>query len=428
VFSDAHLYDKSLGTSGKGWVPGLGQDHKLFTTSEEVLRELARRIEAERPDFVLVTGDLTKDGERRNHELFVSILGGLAAEGIPSFVLPGNHDIDNPHAGAFPPQGRPRSVATATAAEFTSIYDDFGYRAAFSRDPASLSYAAEPVPGLVLVALDSAQYEENLAHNRPTTGGMLRPGTLAWLEGILRDSAAAGKTVFAAEHHPVMEHFDGMKLAYSEFVVAGSDRLDRLLASYGVRLVLTGHFHANSAAMRRWDRDEPGYPRALAGKFLVDAETGSLVTWPCPYRTVTIGRDASISVRTGRIGQLPSFAAAGRDFGSEAKAFLRTDVKKQASRLLSKALLPTTEVAALSDELADSILLHYAGDAELHKGEILRIKPTRNPVSRLCGRLVSGILKERQPSGIELMEDNDFDLSADGSWTRATTTAAAAGR
>lgn len=35
-----------------------------------------------------------------------------------------------------------------------------------------------------------------------------------------------------------MEHFDGMKLAHSEFVVAGSDSLDRLLASYGADVEL----------------------------------------------------------------------------------------------------------------------------------------------------------------------------------------------
>ena len=79
--------------------------------------------------------------------------GKALQAGIKTFVIPGNHDVRNPSAKYF--DGDETIPAEGVAAEeFASIYRDFGYGDDDLRDPNSLSYVCEPVPGLTLLALD----------------------------------------------------------------------------------------------------------------------------------------------------------------------------------------------------------------------------------------------------------------------------------
>jgi hypothetical protein len=46
-----------------------------------------------------------------------------------------------------------------------------------------------------------------------------------------------------------MEHIDGMKDKYPDYILDDNWRLASLLASYNVRLRFSGHFHACSSVM-----------------------------------------------------------------------------------------------------------------------------------------------------------------------------------
>lgn len=50
------------------------------------------RIKTAKPDLVLITGDLTKDGEQLSHQYVISKLDELRDLGIKTLVIPGNHD------------------------------------------------------------------------------------------------------------------------------------------------------------------------------------------------------------------------------------------------------------------------------------------------------------------------------------------------
>ncbi|MBM3143142.1 MAG: metallophosphoesterase [Chloroflexi bacterium] len=84
VFSDPHIYDPTLGTEGKAFEDYLADDRKLLRESTEILEAAIAAIKSEKASFVLVPGDLTKDGERVSHELVVSYLGQLEARGEKS--------------------------------------------------------------------------------------------------------------------------------------------------------------------------------------------------------------------------------------------------------------------------------------------------------------------------------------------------------
>jgi len=411
VLSDIHLFDRDLGASDAEVDEYLAQSGKLLSDSEEIFGSALERILAEKPDFILISGDLTKDGERQSHEKLARRLDRIADSGIKVFVLPGNHDIDNPNAVRILPSGKTERVPSVDPAEFASIYGRFGYEGAVSRDPASLSYVAEPVGGLWLIALDSAKYEGNLARGKPESSGAVRAPTRIWLKARLEEARSLGKTVIVSEHHPLMEHFDAMKAVFPKYVVDDNWSLVRLLASYDVRVAFSGHFHANSAVLRRFQSDEEGM--RLKGKALCDIETGSLVTWPSPYRIVVLGKDGSIQVRSGRVEQLPSYAAAGKNFGVESREWCAGALKGQAAKLLNKYFIRGKSLDYFSSAFADAMLAHFAGDAQAPEAPEPDKKTSSMPLPFAEGffdRLIAGLYKEKAPAKVELISDNEFSL------------------
>ncbi|MFQ8842968.1 MAG: metallophosphoesterase family protein [Clostridium fessum] len=52
-------------------------------------------MKEEDPDLLILSGDLTLDGEKASHEELAELLEGLSEAGIEVAVIPGNHDINN---------------------------------------------------------------------------------------------------------------------------------------------------------------------------------------------------------------------------------------------------------------------------------------------------------------------------------------------
>ena len=141
VFSDPHLLSPALGT-GPALEEYLKNDRKLLRDSTGIMDALVDAISKEKADFVLVPGDLTKDGERVDHELAASYLARIKATGKQVYVVPGNHDILNPRAASFDAVGA-RPVPSVTPEEFAVTYRQFGYADALCRDSSSYDAADE---------------------------------------------------------------------------------------------------------------------------------------------------------------------------------------------------------------------------------------------------------------------------------------------
>ena len=128
------------------------------------------------PDALILSGDLTQNGEKVNHEELAKKLRLLESQGVPVVVIPGNHDINHPSAASF--EGTEKKKAdNINAEEFYSIYREFGYDEAMDRDENSLSYIYQADERYWLMMLDSCQYDpEN------KIGGRIRKETLLWME------------------------------------------------------------------------------------------------------------------------------------------------------------------------------------------------------------------------------------------------------
>lgn len=358
VMSDLHAYDPALGTEGMAFEAYLAGDRKLLKDSAEILDQAIGRILAEKPAFVLVSGDLTKDGEKACHELVARKFAELRAAGIAVYVVPGNHDIQNPHARRFTGDTSER-VENIGPADFASIYADCGYASALERDPASLSYLAEPVPGLRLLAIDSCDYSKNSGASEPETAGRFSPERLAWIEAALARCAREGKAVIAMEHHGAWPHYASQAKYYPQYVVEGYADLSRLLSAYNAKIVFTGHFHAQDIV------------RAGTVKPLYDVETGSLVTYPNPLRTVRLSA-AGAEIRSQFIATLPSYDARGVAFGDYALAFVKSGIESIAKGVFDKYGVSEADQKDLLPQVSAAIMAHYRGDEKFAGAAMLK--------------------------------------------------------
>lgn len=351
VISDLHAYDTLLGTAGKAFDDYLDSDRKLLKESSAMLDKVISLIEASNCEFIIVPGDLTKDGEAVGHAIVTAKLESLKNSGKMVFVTCGNHDIDNPDAKSFSGENS-SDVESIKKEDFESIYSDFGFGDALSRDSLSLSYVASPKEGVFLIALDGCKYEKNRKEGWPLTSGRLKKETLKWLEAELSKIDSLGGFPIVFMHHGVVEHFKGQKKGYGEYVLDNNDELKKILSRHKVNLVFTGHFHANDIAHEKFK-----------GTDIFDIETGSLVTHPCPYRFVEVN-DSMVRIETNTINELEGI----NDFDSYKKSYIERGIKNIAEKKIKEFGVNEGDTKKLADKVAYSFLSHYQGDEVYPEG------------------------------------------------------------
>ena len=402
VFSDPHLYNADLGTTGAAFESYLQQDRKLLRESEAILDAAIDAVQNEAGiDFVLVPGDLTKDGERAGHEAVADALARLEADGIRAYVVPGNHDINNPHAYAYTGD-TPVAAETVTPAEFAEIYSRYGYAEAIDQDPDSLSYVAEPVPGVWLLALDSCRYAENAAAGKPVTGGRFSAATLTWIQETIQTAKSRNKQIIAMAHHGLLEHFTGQSMANpgAEYVIEDWETVSRSLADAGLRLVFTGHYHAQDITRKTWTRDD-GTTYSLT-----DVETGSLVTYPSPYRVVSLTTAGTAEIVSDRITEI-DYDTGDLTFPDYALAYLTEGLHGIAVAMLTTPAdqggygLSAEAAEAIAPQIVDAYVAHYAGD-ESPDAETQAAIPaylqSDDPVTRTLGQTLGALWTDLPPA------------------------------
>lgn len=151
----------------------------LLSKSAAMLDAAIAKVKNSNADVLLVTGDLTNNGSKSSHNYVAEKLAEVEAEGIPVYVIPGEHDV--------------REGGTLTAVSksvFEEIYKDFGYSES-KQDPNSASYVADLGNGFEVVMSDSVAADGQ--------GQMTQ-----WVVDQAKSGINSGKTVFAASHHPIV--------------------------------------------------------------------------------------------------------------------------------------------------------------------------------------------------------------------------------
>lgn len=221
-------------------------------------------------DFLLLPGDLTQDGEPENHQWLQKRLARLP---YPVYVVPGNHDLPG-----LLPTGRAIGLK-----EFPQYYSQFGYNPGHH-----LYYRRELLPGVQLIGLNSNQF-----NSEGRQLGCLDKRQLAWLENILPEIQK--QLVIVMVHHNVIEHLPGQSahILGRRYMLDNARQLLKLLQRHEVRLIFTGHLHIQDIATR---------------DNIYEITTGSLVSYPHPYRVIEIekrkNRSWVIDIKSHKIKQI----------------------------------------------------------------------------------------------------------------------------
>jgi UDP-2,3-diacylglucosamine pyrophosphatase LpxH len=354
VISDVHLHQSSLGISGKAFEDYLANDRKLIAESEPILKSALNIINAEKPNILLIPGDLTKDGEKLNHQKLAEYLSEVEKSGTKVFVIPGNHDINNPEAYSYSGSTKTR-VDNITADEFKSIYAKFGYEEAIYKDVNSVSYIAEPTQGLWLFAIDACRYKENTT--KSVTAGKLTDATFNWIKEKLVEAKKKGKIAVGMMHHGALEHYTGQKALFPEYVIDDYEKISSMFAANGMRAIFTGHYHANDITSKSFS----------TGQILYDIETGSLVTHPCPVRFVTLKPTLEAIVTTKTVEKI-DYDTQGKTFPEYAQNYLYNGMKSLVYTMLTAPIsyggygISADLANQASPLLASGFVAHYKGD------------------------------------------------------------------
>jgi predicted phosphodiesterase len=393
VLSDLHYMDPSLlKADGNAFQMYLMQDPKLLAESGAILQQIFHRLLIERPDLVLITGDLTKDGELVDHKWILKQLQLLELYHIKVLVVPGNHDINNPDAKLFDGDNT-TPVQTITPENFKSLYADFGYKNTISRDPNSLSYVAEPIKGLRILALDANEYYNNTA-TYCVVAGNIKDETMEWAKAQLADAKSKGKTVIGMMHHGLVEHFMGESVIFKDYLVDNySSRAEELMKA-GLKVIFTGHFHANDAV------------QISSGKLsLTDIETGSPVIYDSPYRIINLYRN-KLSVRTQHVERIFYPGLNGVPFHEYEKAFSLAGIEIQAKYMLMNEPynVPEEMATQIAPVFAGAMLAHLGGDETITSDTDAQIQAIA-AISPDLANILYGLLTDLPPTDNELTVD-----------------------
>jgi 3',5'-cyclic AMP phosphodiesterase CpdA len=419
VFSDPHYYPGILGTRGSAFESYLAQDRKMLRESDAILRATLRAIlnlhRIRKIDFGLIPGDLTKDGERVSHRIVARYLRRLENAGISVYVVPGNHDIDNPNAVRYS-GATALPVRRVSAEAFAAFYADFGFDEALDRDPHSLSYVARPVEGLRLIALDSCKYDRNAALGHPETSGAFSDDTTEWIAEKIAEGRRDGDQVIAMMHHGLIEHYAGQSDTFADYVIDDWRNVSERLAAAGLSVVFTGHFHANDIT-RRCIAD--------FGPCITDIETGSLVTYPSPFRIVGFDGHRRLTVAS-RFVRTIDYDTGGVPFAAYARNYLLEGLQGIALYLLTQPVDQggyglTPELAEIvAPWIADAFIAHHAGDETptIRTLVLLRLLTSvSDPTVQFLGRSLEALWTDLAPpdtAGEILLTPQTGDVNFDG--------------
>lgn len=231
--SDVHYLSPSLYDRDDPYFQKIVEESagKAIHYSQELLEGLLAEARHQHPDILLVTGDLTFDGEAESHRDIARALHTLQEEGIRVAVIPGNHDINSMYAMSYTSDG-PAWTDNVDSADFAEIWR--GMTAEEMRGPGFSGVIR--LNDKVWIAMgDYSVYEDHIE-----THGMATDAHAQWIEEVTKAAAEAGVTLVCATHQTLLKH-----TAYSThtFRVHKSKLVVPIMEEAGCRLNVCGHMH-----------------------------------------------------------------------------------------------------------------------------------------------------------------------------------------
>lgn len=275
------------------------------------------------PDYLVISGDLTHNGERKAHidlanglRSLQNEIRGLGKHNFQVFVVNGNHDLYNESTYDYS-SGVAVKVPNVTRKEMSLIYAGLGfpnmyiseaeafysadeYSGANSKIPYTQSHnapnidivwnfdpesaATDYVQGdLTYIASAEGQYVNFVGLDIPLSnkdeghvlGATLTQHTKEFLNANKVESAEAFYIGIA--HHSIVEHMAYQEEYITDFIVRDPINVADYLADYGMRYVFTGHVHCADIAHRI----------SFNNNQITDIQTSASLTYSAMVRAAT---------------------------------------------------------------------------------------------------------------------------------------------
>ena len=314
ICADIHYLSSSLHDNGAVFQQLVEQgDGKIPEYSAQIMDEMIHLALQERPDAVIIPGDLTYNGEYTSLLELCEKLQILKDNGIPVLVIPGNHDLNYSYARTYFGSNA-RTTQNISEKEFRKVCADFGWNQATAQDRSSYSYVYPLADDLELLFLDA---------NTPEFPGEITSSTWNWAKKQLNWAKEDGKTVISVTHQSVLPQ---NKLMTAGFLINNSEDVERLLREHGVFLNLSGHIHIQHTA------EEDG---------LTDIATGCISVSPLRYGILNIHKDRT-----------------DYDYTANHLDILQEESRERFETCMSRQILSSLENTELSQEEKD-IMVSY---------------------------------------------------------------------
>jgi 3',5'-cyclic AMP phosphodiesterase CpdA len=270
IASDLHYLSPEMTDYGERFMAIIEQsDGKVTHYTPEIVQAFVWQILKAPPDAVILSGDLTLNGDEESHRELVELLRPIKKAGIGLFVMPGNHDVDG--AAYRFSDDDVTAIDGISSDDFAEIYESMGRQQAFSKDDSSLSYAVRLSEDLWILMIDVNGYAAK---------GFISAKTLSWVKDQLRKAKKSKATVIGVSHQNLLLHNKRFPFGYQ---ILGADELLELYREYGVKLHFSGHMHMQ-------------HIKQLDG--ITDIVTSCLAVTPNQYGLLDIAPDRSMSYQT----------------------------------------------------------------------------------------------------------------------------------
>ena len=271
--TDLHLYAADeIGSYGRYYDIKAQMDQKCMQESAAIVDAAFAEMAADKEtDVILISGDLTFDGEKASHDLLLKKLQTLKDAGKRVYVITATHDY-NKFACGFTEQGSFK-VEQYPREKLRELYADYGWQEAIAEHKPSFSYAVQLFPGWRFLMLnDDGDGEAFCGYN---------DDLLSWIKTQVREADAQGEKVIAVTHHPMLPPSKIYPIFSHRDMLGGYETTAPMFADLGIKYVFSGHTHMQS--IKQLD--------TVRGNRLYHINTGSITGHPAPYRKVTIESD-----------------------------------------------------------------------------------------------------------------------------------------
>ena len=285
IATDLHYFDKNLTDFSEGFESfAVTRDGKQLLYSEEIMDSFYEDIKSQKPDVLIISGDLSYNGEAENHRELSKRLLEIEKLGTKVYVVPGNHDILSIWANGYK-EGAPYSEDYITHEDFMEIYGGFGYDEGLSFDEKTLSYLAAPSEDIWLLMLDSNKYFGDFG--MPTGDGYITEETAQWIRECAEMANANGASLLSVMHHPLMRH--STRDVTGTYLSNTVDAVE-LFRELGIEINFSGHIHIQDIK-----RDDPEEPKVY------DIVNSALIVYPHQYGVIEYSADSGFEYSKQRV-------------------------------------------------------------------------------------------------------------------------------